>query len=159
MATIAINGIDKVLKNLQQLNEFPKVQKQLVQTAGRAALRPTVKAMRAAAPRSNKKTFSSNGKPRKSGDLRRSIGTKSARRSPTVIAGPRESSRFVGFYGKMVEYGTANRTTKKGYNRGRLGGINRMMPAAQSTRSQVMRIYVNNVRLAFDKYAKKVGLR
>jgi len=159
-ATIAIDGIDEVNKLLASLNNYPKEQKQLIQVGGRAALRPTVRAMRAAAPKSNKRPFTDrSGISRRPGDLKRSIGTKSARKTPTVIAGPRRSKRFVGFYATMIEYGTVNRTTRSGVSRGRVTGINRIGRAAQSTKGVVMRIYRDKIKDSFEKYAKKAGLQ
>lgn len=157
--TITIDGIQQVNKLLQKLNDYPKQQKQLIQVGGRAALRPTVRAMRAAAPKSNKQPFTDrSGIRRRSGDLKRSIGTKSARKSPTVIAGPRRSKKWVGFYATMVEYGTVRRATKSGANRGSVRGINRIGNAAQRTKPTVMRIYRDKILDSFGKYAKKAGL-
>lgn len=157
--TIAIDGIREVNKLLAKLNDYPKQQKQLIQVGGRAALRPTVRAMRSVAPKSNKAPFTDkSGIRRRSGDLKRSIGTKSARKSPTVIAGPRRSKKWVGFYATMVEYGTVSRSTRAGANRGRVSGINRMGNAAQRTKPTVMRIYRDKISDSFAKYAKKAGL-
>lgn len=152
-------GLKLAFKKLDKLKDYPKEQRQLIQVGGRAALRPAVNAMKGVVRSSNKKPFTKNGLSRRSGDLRRSIGTKSARTTPTVIAGPRSNKRFIGFYGVMVDGGTIERVTKKGYRRGRIVGKDLMMRAAFWTKDIVMRIYTEKVNASFLKYAKKAGLR
>lgn len=141
---VNVKGIDKVNAKIASLSAYPKQQKQLIQAAGRRSLRPVVSAMRASIGSSNRTRT-----------LYRSIGTKSARSTPTVIAGPRSGRSLQargadGYYGRFFEKGFTHRSGKA------VRGRNKLMPAARSKKASVANIYAEQIEQLFSKYARKV---
>lgn len=146
MSDISITGIKEVESAMKALAGFPE-QRQLLQAANRRAARPYVKAAKANVPVGN-------------GDLKKSIGVKSARRTNTIVAGPRESKKWRGFTGKFFEDGTAPRSTKsqlwKGTTfRGRITPTRPFSRAWGSVKVQVRDLQIQYIKQLFDKYATK----
>lgn len=141
-----IRGIPEVASILKSLNGF-RQQKQLLQYAGRKAAKPYVNAARSAV-RDKQKT----------GNLYKSIGTKSARRSSVVIAGPRTGGRYKGFVGPLLEDGTDDRYTKrqtwKGTTyRGSIRATKVFTRAWQSSKAESLRLLVHYVKEGWNKYS------
>lgn len=113
------------------LNGLPlQVNHRLVQAANTAASVPLVNMAHRLAPVG------------KTGHLADSVGTEKpgmtrATEIGEVRVGPRRG-RFMGNHGHLVEYGTRNRATKTGANRGAMPAHPFMSPAFQQTKEQVL---------------------
>lgn len=80
----------------------------------------------------------------KTGNLADSIGVVKSKTSASrntglgaVSAGPRRQRPYKGFAGHLVEYGTNERSTKKGASRGRMPAKPFAEPAWESTKAEV----------------------
>jgi len=129
-------------------------QRSVLISAFRKATRPTVDAVRSNAPR-------------KTGNLKRSIGILTARNEIAVILAARRNSGFKGWHGHLVEFGTRERsyTTKKGnvHRTGRMdyaksyGGF--FTRGVDSTSSEVQNILADEWYKSTDRFIRKHGLR
>ncbi len=66
------------------------------------------------------------------GETARSLGVKSAKKSPIVLVGARVTSRYSGQLVHILDQGTDERETKKGANRGRVLGLNFYLEAMKA---------------------------
>lgn len=90
------------------------------------------------------------------GNLVDSIGAyrspkKSERQAGSVIVGPRRRGKYKGYAGHLVEYGTRNRQTKKGANRGVMPKKPFAKPAFIQTKAQV----IERIRIELAKSIEK----
>lgn len=123
-------------------------------SAFRKATKPTVEAIRSNAPR-------------KSGNLKRSIGILTARNEIAVIVAARRNRGFKGAHGHLVEFGTKERSyiTKKGneHRTGRMdygksyGGY--FKRGIESTQSGVMKTLGDEWYKSIERFHRKNGLR
>lgn len=120
---------------MNALAGFPE-QKQLIQAASRKAARIYVRSAKAAIPR-------------RSGELRRSIGTKNARNSSSVIVGPRRGGKWKGYHGHLYEEGFTHFSGKK------VAGKRALNRTWSSTSAAVRALQVQELSAKFNKYADK----
>ncbi|MEM9685303.1 MAG: HK97-gp10 family putative phage morphogenesis protein [Bacteroidota bacterium] len=116
---VEVRGFEELSKKLKQ---FPdKVKKQEVAKLLRKAAGSTVKAARQQAPISERAHTLKKGKKVQPGNLKKSIGVQTARRSknPMVVVRPRTKGKYNGFYGRFVIRG--HNIYRKGVKRNRKG--------------------------------------
>lgn len=133
--SIDISGIEQVASAMKALSGFPE-QRQLIQAAGRKAARVYVRAAKASVARV-------------SGELRRSIGTKSARKGNSVIAGPRRGGKWKGYHGHLYEDGFRSRSGRM------IQGKGKLEQAWKATSGQVRTVQIQEIGKQFGKYADK----
>lgn len=134
-------GMKELIKNIKSLEGFIE-QKQLLQDSGRKALRPYVRRARSAAPVGE------------TGNLKRSIGIKSAKRSGVVFAGPRRG-KYKGYHAHMLEYGTKLRNTDSGANRGRIVTNGFLRRTYEPMKSTILQTYMRDLPRKLNKYLAK----
>lgn len=132
---ITLVGLKDVERSMKALAGFPE-QKQLIQSASRKAARIYINAAKANIPR-------------KTGELRRSMGTKNSRRSSSVIVGPRRGGRFKGYHAHLFEDGFTHKSGRK------VAGRHVLRRTWQSTSQQVMNVQIQEIGARFNKYAEK----
>ena len=114
-----IKGFDQLSKKLKQ---FPdKVKKREVTRLLRKAAGSTVKAARQEAPQSERVHTLRGGKKVQPGNLKKSIGVQTARRSrnPMVVVRPRTAKRYNAYYAGFVIFG--HNIYRRGFRRNRRG--------------------------------------
>lgn len=90
------------------------------------------------------------------GNLAESIGAvRSKGELGAVEVGPRRRGGFKGFAGHLVEFGTKDRRTKSGANRGKMTADPFMEPAFDQTIDQVLRNIDKELEIETVKYLKR----
>jgi len=135
LSDITINGIKEVEQSMKALSGFPQ-QRQLIQAAGRRAARVYISAAKASIPR-------------KTGELKRSIGTKSSRTTNSVIVGPRRGGKFKGYHGHLYEEGFTHRSGVK------VQGAKTLQRAWDATKTKVRDVQMQVIGEKFNQYASK----
>lgn len=120
-----VREIDRTLRNLPK-----ELSHQILGAAHLAASKPLVEKEKLLAPEGP------------TGNLVDSIGAmktsiKKANAVGEVIVGPRKKGQYKGFHAHMVEYGTRQRQTKKGANRGKMTPEPFAAPSFEQTKDQV----------------------
>lgn len=148
---ISVLGVPEVQKALKALSGFPE-QRQLIQAANRRAARPYI----SKAKSNVKSVIETTPNSKSKGDLVRSIGTKSAKRSNTIIVGPRESKKWRGFTGRFLEEGTEERFTRKtSAARGKITAKRPLAKAWAQSAGTFLELQIFHISALWDKYADK----
>lgn len=142
---IEVKG-DKELKRLFEILPA-KVNKKILLSAFRKGARPLIKQARVNAPKDE-------------GDLKRSIGTVTAkpknRNKAAVRIGPRRGKAKTanGFHGHLVEFGTAPRKTESGRFTGAMPANPFMAPAWESEKGDVQKTINDSIGEVVEKVIK-----
>lgn len=145
---IRIKGKEEIERVLRGLPD--QVNDRILQAARAKALKPLVERAHYLAP------------VYKTGNLAESIGVvktsfKTSGGKGEVMAGPRRRGGYKGFAGHLVEYGTRNRRTRRGANRGKVKAKPFMEPAWEQTKDQVKNRIVDELGKTVTNYIRRTA--
>lgn len=89
------------------------------------------------------------------GETARALGVKNARRKAVTMLGAKTGGNYNGQLIHILEQGTQNRRTKKGYNRGAVMGLQFYQQAFTSNKSNLISKFDENLRDNYIKYIEK----
>lgn len=89
------------------------------------------------------------------GETAKSLGVKNARRKAVTMLGAKTDGKYNGQLIHILEQGTQNRRTKKGYNRGAVMGLQFYQQAFTSNKSNLINKFDDNLRENYIKYIEK----
>lgn len=135
--------IDQVLKGLPLI-----LNHRVLQSAHVQAVKPLIEKAKLTAPEGP------------TGNLIDSIGAvKSSVRTSfdlgQVQVGPRRSSKYKGHHSHLIEYGTKQRSNKRGANRGRVKAKPFMEPAFEATKNRVLGSVNDELGKAVYKFMRR----
>lgn len=145
MRVTGVKEIDAVLKGLPaQLSD------KVIQTANLYAAKPLIEKAKLTAPEGP------------TGNLVDSIGAVKERASTfgkrevgQIVVGPRRKGSYKGFAGHLVEYGTKDRTNKRGANRGKVTGIHFMEKSFDATNDQILSRFNEGTGKALSSFMRR----
>ncbi len=155
---ISLQGSQQLIDNMSELKNA--MRRGILQKAVRKAGRTLVPSLRSATPKSLDK-FGKQAARNPSGTLRKSTGLVVRKYKGGSVASAYVGHRYKkgGQAAHLVDAGTADRQTKKGFNRGRIVGAQFFRPVWQAGKSRAATEMKNEIALGLQQARAKLAIK